>query len=218
MPIKIYPTLTSTNKKNIKTFLEEITALNLKEICLFLTGLTKKERGDLFAKLTKTRLETIPFVHLKSDMEPQELKFLVEKYKTKVFNLHSAKEFPVEYDLAFYKNKIYIENTYFKLDEEEIKGSAGLCVDFSHLEKMRLVSPDIYCHNMRLARKYPIGCSHISACKPPDHKITDHYAENKTDFDYLKKYKKYLPNICAMELENSFKEQLVFRDYIYGII
>jgi len=218
MKTKIYPTLTSTEKGNIDKYVKEINSLKIKEICLFLTGLEKTERKELYRKLEETCLEKIPFVHLRSDMNSEELKYLIGKYKTKIFNIHSEKQYPLENDLSKYIKQIYIENIFSELDEKEIQKFAGICIDFSHLEKMRLISPDIYNHNLEIINKYPFGCAHISAFKSLDNPVTNHFAEQKSDFDYLKRYKPLFPEICAIELENSISDQLSFIDYIYSII
>ena len=39
-----------------------------------------------------------------------------------------------------------------------------------------------------------------------------------SELDYVKKYVKYLSPICAIELENSFKQQLEAKKYIENII
>jgi len=64
-------------------------------------------------------------------MKLEELDYLVENYKTEIFNIHTEKQYPFVYDCSKYKNIIAIENkTALRLDGEEIKNYAGICLDF----------------------------------------------------------------------------------------
>jgi hypothetical protein len=216
----IYPTITTLVDYNDK--LKEIDTLKLKTVCVFLTGLNYKERKELLNKIQKTPIKEIPFVHLRSDMKLEEIEFLIKNFNTKVFNIHTEKEHPLEHDLSKYKNLIYIENVYCTLDEKEIQNWAGICLDFSHLENDRLLRPDVFEKNMEIIKKNKIGCNHISAIKKHYHlneinvkRFDDHFGDSLEEFDYLKKYNKNLfSDYCAIELNNSIHFQLKVIDYI----
>ncbi len=218
--MKIYPTITTLI--NYEKKLEEVYQLNLKKVCVFLTGLDFNQRQEFLKKLKNTSIKEIPFVHLRSDMKVEELEFLIENYNTKVFNIHTEKEYPLKYDYSKYKNFIYIENVYKAFDESEIKNWAGICLDFSHLENDRLLRPKIFEKNIKILKNHKIGCNHISAVKSEYHfneknikRYDDHLADNLSNFDYLKQYSKNLfSNFCAIELNNSIKFQLNVIDYI----
>jgi len=225
-PIKIFPTITTISKGLWRNKIEEVKKLKLKEVFLFLTALNKKERKQLYELLEKTEVEKIPFVHIRSDMEVSELDYLVENYQTKAFNLHTEKQYPFIYDYGKYKNIIYIENTVaFPLDEEEIKDFAGICLDLSHLENVRLLDIKSYKHNIKILNKYPIGCNHISAVRKQSFfeknkiKYNCHYLQDLSELDYLKKYPaNYFSDFMAIELENSIEEQLKVKDYIINLL
>ena len=121
---KILVTLTTTNS-SWREKIEEIKNLELKEIALFLTGLNGQEREECYRALAKTGLEKIPFVHLRSNMSAEEIRFLIKNYQTEVFNIHSEREFPLKDDLSFWANRIYLENTDLLLAEEELKKLGG---------------------------------------------------------------------------------------------
>jgi len=225
-PIKILPTITTSGNSDWQNKIVEIKKLKLKEVFVFLTGLEEKERKELYKSLQKTEIEKIPFVHLRSDMKLEELDYLVENYKTEIFNLHTEKQYPLLYDYSKYKNIITIENkTAFRLDEEEIKNYAGICLDISHLENVRLLDEKAYEHDVSILEKYPIKCNHISAIQKKGFLIKGrknyacHYLRDMSELNYLKKYPlKYFSNIIAIELENSIKEQLEIREHIINLI
>lgn len=225
MKSKIYPSITSTDKNKIPGFLKEIVYLHVDEICLFLTGLLENERKNLLEEIGKTNIKNIPFVHLRSDATPDELDFLINKYHTKCFNIHSESFFKLKYDLSKYKKQLYVENTIGPLDEKELQNYAGICIDLSHVEDNRLNYENFYLQLRNTFSKFYCGCGHISAIKEEPRfneqgvKYNSvHISESLSEFDYLKNYKDILPPILALELENPIEEQLKIIKYIHGII
>ncbi|MFH1714274.1 MAG: hypothetical protein ABH831_01610 [Candidatus Nealsonbacteria bacterium] len=211
--MQILPTITTITDLAWLDKIKEIKKLKLKEVCLFPTCLNKEQREKLYALLKDTDIERIPFVHLRSDMELSELDYLVKRYQTRIFNIHSKKEFVLLDDYGSYKKSICIENTPEFFDEQEINEFGGTCLDISHLENARLLRPDIYQANIRMLRKYPPKCSHISVIKKES--VHSHYFEDLSEFDYLKRYPlEYFGQIAAIELENSIQEQLDVIRYI----
>lgn len=223
---KILPTITTISKGLWRNKIEEVKKLKLKEVFLFLTALEKKERKQLYKLLEETEIEKIPFVHIRSDMKLSELDYLVKNYKTEIFNIHTEKQYPFLYDCSKYKDIICIENVCaFRLDEKEIKEYAGICLDFTHLENIKLTNKKAYEHDVRVLEKYPIKCNHVSAIRKTSFlrknimKYDSHYLKDLSELDYLKKYPaKYFSPFIAIELENSIKEQLEVKDYIANLL
>jgi len=222
----ILPTVT-TIAPDWRNKLAEVDKLGLREINLFLTCLNKEQRKETYELLKKIKVARIPFVHLRSDMEPWELDYLAKEYKTEVYNIHTSREYPLKFDYGKRKKKIYIENTFNPYDEEEIKEFGGVCLDFAHLENARVFKPETYRQNIEIIEKYKCGCNHIS----PEVKFSlfekelrlgkkhPHVMENLSQFDYLKKYpKRYFSRHIAMEVENSIEEQLEAIKYIKSIL
>ncbi len=220
--------ISEINLSNWRSKIEEIKNFNLTEIALFLTGIEKKERKELYKALEKTPVKSIPHVHLRTDMATEELEYLAKKYDVKAFNLHSTAEWPLQYDYRKYFSMIYLENTWEIPNENELKKIGGLCVDFAHWEAKRLEKDQKYCDEMeKIIQKYKIGCSHISAIKKEPTPIVvnatkkefdSHILENLDEYDYLKIYKKYLPKYISIELENPIKEQLEAKKHIEDLI
>lgn len=220
--MKLYPTITTLTDNYLEK-IKEIDSLNIKEACLFLTGLDKGKRKELYSILLKSKLEYIPFCHMRVDMDCEELSFLKKNFNTQIFNIHTTKEYEAIYDYGKFKKQICIENTIYPLNEKEINEWGGICLDFSHLENEKLINSGIYEQDIILLNKYLIKCNHISAIQK-DKKIDfytkekrydSHFYQNLSEFDYLKNYNKELfSEFCAMELENSIKEQLIAIEYI----
>ncbi len=223
----ILPTIT-TITPDWRNKVKEVEELGLREVNVFLTCLNREKRGELYGLLKSAEISKIPFVHIRSDMEPSELDLLVREFGTEVFNTHTQREFPLSFNLEKYKDVIYIENTYKPLDEEEIGQFAGICLDLSHLDNDRRFREDVYEHNIRIIEKHPCGCNHISPQKPfpllgekdwgaePDH---PHFMENLLELDYLKNYpERYFSSRIAIEMENSIKEQMKAIEYIKSIL
>lgn len=225
---KILPSITTTLGSDWKAQLKEVKELKLKEIAIFPTCLKEKERKKFYSLIEKTGIKSIPFCHLRSDMKIKELDYLINKFHTKAFSLHSLVEFPLLYNYSKYKNIIYIENVFSPLNEEEIKSFGGISLDISHLENDRLLHKEKFKKDLKILEKHPIGCNHISAVKKvlslegkgkeKSLRYTSHRLESFSDLDYLKRYpKNYFSDIIAIELENSIKEQLLAKEYIINI-
>ena len=216
------------NLSGWRSKIEEINSLGLTEIALFLTGLGKEERKDLYDVLENTPISSIPHVHLRTDMALDEIDYLSDKYKVEAFNLHSSTEFPLQYDYGKYASKIFLENCYVVPGESELQKFGGLCIDFSHWEEKKLENDQNYCEKMeRAVANYMIGCAHVSAIEDRPipvvinskiKEFSSHVLESMHELDYIKKYKKYLPNIISIELENPIQEQLEAKKYLENII
>lgn len=224
---KILPTITTTQGSDWKTKVKEINRLGLKEVALFPTFLNKERREKLYYLINKSSIESIPLVHIRSDMDSKELDFLIRKYKTQVFNAHTHTEFPFNKEWSKYKKKIAIENVFNPLDEKEIKKCGGVCLDVSHLENDRILNKEKFQHNVKILEQNLIVCNHVSAVSKKITHIDEiggarydhHQFRNVSEFDYLKKYpKNYFSEIIAIEVENSVEEQLLAREYILNIL
>lgn len=229
---KILLGLTTTYKSDWRGKIREIDKLGLREIALFPTCLKIKERGELYKLLEKTKLKKIPFVHIRHDFEKQEFIYLEKKFGTKVFNTHFHKmsdKFITENKK--YLKRIYLENGRPFPDDLVylLDTFAGLCLDISHWEDYdKIQEIASYKKLPKLLKKYKAGCCHISAVRKEPFFEEDegekkkfynsHWLRDLSELNYVKKYIKYLPSICAIELENSFKEQLEAKKYLEKIL
>ncbi|MBU0898067.1 MAG: hypothetical protein ABIJ83_02890 [Patescibacteria group bacterium] len=232
---KILLGLTTITPGEWRNKIKEIDKLGLKEIALFLTCVDFKERQELYRLLEKTKLINIPHVHLRADMEINELKYLNNKFKTEIFNIHTKLD-TVCYSINYgdFEKKIYVENTSeFGPIDEELEKYAGFCLDLSHWEAINLDNGEYSSENIKIKRifeKYKTGVNHVSAIKSKKIFVYDnslnkniyrhdvHLFSDLKDLDYVKKYKDYLADIISIELENSLTEQLKVKKYLEKIL
>lgn len=224
--MKIFPAITTTKGSNWREKIREINSLKIEEVALFPTVLSKEERKALYLLIKSSCIKKIPFVHLRNDMELKELDFLVNEYDTRIFNTHSPREFPVNPEwIGKYRELICIENHYdYPLDPEEIKKFGGICLDFAHLENLRMIDPKMYDKEVEIINAFPVKCNHISAIKKEFSFIDEkkrrlqydsHHLSSLSELDYLRNYPvRYFSGYCAIELDNKIGEQLEAIDYI----
>ena len=209
--------LTTTPKSNWREKVEEIKRFNIEKVALFLTGIGKEERKELYDLLTETNLKSVPHIHLRNDMNEEEINYLISKYNTSLFNIHpqgSKHSFKCNFTNKF-DDRIYVENLDIIPTQNELDEYAGLCIDFSHWEHFGRGSG--YAKIDEILKNNKIGCCHVSAVRNfmwGFFPVSFHYAKGNKDFNYLKKYARYLPEFISLELENSFEEQLKFKKYI----
>lgn len=223
---QFFPAITTTKGADWREMIREIDELGLCEIAIFPTCLGKQERKELYNLLETTNLKSIPLVHLRGDMALEELDYLAEKYRTKLFNIHTPRRNPLVTDFSRYKKQIYIENGHPLFTEKELDSFTGICLDFSHLENDRRLNKEVFQGTIEMFKKYPIGWAHVSAVMETPHVDIDgyftyheHRLKNFSELDYLKNYPlNYFPNFIAMELTNPLKEQQKAIDYILKIL
>lgn len=223
----ILPAITTTKGSDWRAKIKEADELGLDMVALFPTCLDAAGRQELYGLLDKSKIKKIPFVHLRSDMEPKELDFLIKNYKTKIFNTHCRAQHPHIFDLSKYKDKICLENVYHVFEKNEMDNFAGICLDLSHLENDRILYSQRYDKFCEIISNSVIGCNHISAIQKKDrfdkelkeYRIAFHFMEDFSELDYLKNYpRKYFSNYIALELENDLKTQLEAKDYIFDLL
>ncbi|MFA5124416.1 MAG: hypothetical protein WC473_01130 [Patescibacteria group bacterium] len=221
----ILPSITTTSHADWRQMISDCTSLGVQEVALFLSALPAKEHEKVFEALKQSSVKSIPFVHLRSDMPPEEVDYLIDNYGTKMFNIHSQKQFPLKYDLSRFRSMIYLENTNSPI-ADEISEWAGLCLDVSHHENKRLLGLPLYREIVELLKKYPVGCWHLNAIKPEsivkieddDYGYDRHSFKNLSEFDYCVRYQEYLPQFIALELENTVAEQLKAKEYVAKLL
>ena len=78
-----------------------------------------------------------------------------------------------------------------------------------------MTRPKMFKQTLKMIKKYPIGCNHISAIKKKSHfnknsatfRYDNHHLADLSDLDYLKRYPlNYFFDFIAIELENSIEE------------
>lgn len=217
----LLPSIVTAYNPNWPSQLEELKERKITCAALFLTTLNAEQRQECYRKLEEIRDLKIPFVHLRTDMAPSELKFLIERFKTERFNIHPVSQFPLTYDLSNFQSMIYVENSGY-MKETDLTGFAGICLDVAHLEDWKLRGDREYENVCSLLKKYPVGANHLSVVtKTPvvdqsgDLGHSYHLMTDFSQFDYLKKYpENYFGDFVAIELINSISDQLKLIEHL----
>jgi hypothetical protein len=216
--------ITTTKGSNWKDRLEEAKELGIKEVAFFLTTLDFPQRMEVYRAFFGAGI-TAPVVHLRHDACTEEISFLIENFRTGIFNVHPEGERPLLYKkgISKYKKKIYLENSSCLPEEKDLKEWAGLCIDFAHWEDTRKRGLNKFAEMKYLLSRYPAGFGHISAIKEtthpdegglPEDRYDSHTLEKLSDLDYLKGYPLFWCRYMAMELINGLKDQLEAIKYI----
>jgi len=221
---KVLVSYTTFENPDTDKHLKDIQDFNITEFAVFLSAIKYEDRQKLFGKLDRMADIHIPCCHARSDILPQELAYMVEHYGTTMFNIHRTKEKPLKYDLSEFKDKIYIENPGEWIDEDDLKGFAGICLDLTHLKHSELADKKTYNKTVELLAKYKIGFNHISALGPArlvdgEARYDYHYLTDMSQLDYLREFpKEYFADYIAIELGNDIATQLEVKAYVDNLI
>lgn len=225
--------LTTTAKSNWRDKINEIKDLGIKELALLPTMLNSKERQEMYSLLEATPLEAIPYCHLRDDFLEQELEYLMTHYKTKIFSIHADNAgYALHNRLAKYAAMIAVENppmtkAEIHFDKESFAAHQviGICLDLAHYQTVKNFDKKSIKKLDEMLASFPIMLNHIgpfhaNAMTKLFKKLdVSHYAENLTDFDYLKDLPaKLFGDLIVMELENSFVEQQEIKKYLELIL
>ncbi|MDD3046402.1 MAG: hypothetical protein PHH88_01895 [Candidatus Pacebacteria bacterium] len=219
---RILISITGKNRKDWKSKLEEIEALKIKEVCLFLEFYDKEKREEIYRALLNSKIKSIPLVHIRHDMIKEELKFLKHQYKTKYFTIH---EINFEQDdllkwKGFYKN-LCLEMNFDNYVSSKVKVEKidGFCIDLAHFKVAKeMQNKDFeYVFNKRKFKKY-FDCNHLNGWDKKTN-CDMHTINSLKDFDYLKTLPNFLfGKVIALEVFNSIKEQLEFKKYLIEVL
>ena len=160
-------------------------------------------------------------------MHPDEIHYLKDNFGTRKFNIHSPLDtrYIPKYDLSEFRDEIYIENSSCPW-KNSLESWAGICLDVTHLESETLGNGEVISDWKSGLLKHKVGAWHVSAIFDPpvfDHineilMFDQHRFDTLIRFDYVAKYLNYLPEMIALELENTLTEQLKVKEYIEKII
>lgn len=218
--------ITTTSGSDWHQQIKDMKTFEVQECAVFVTGLSPEQRKELYVALEVNPTITIPFVHARHDMTPEEYLYFIHQWKTNKFNYHTTRRYIPKYELGDLKKRILIENAW-DLQETDLVGYSGICLDIAHLEDSRLLYPAEYKVITQLLSSCPIGANHISASSTTiqyapsldrSH-YSSHTFSNIQEFEYLKNYPvTYFGEYIALELENSIAEQLEVQKYIERLL
>jgi hypothetical protein len=219
---KIFVSITGKDENECIKKIKEINNLGIKEAGLFLEFLEKPEREKTYGALLNSKIKNIPLVHIRNDMDKDELKFLSKMFKTKYFTIHedSFINDGIKKWKGFYKN-LCLEMNFdnFVSKKVKVKKIGGFCIDLAHFKVgMEKLSRDFeYVFDKKGIKKY-FGCNHLNGYNPKTN-CDMHTIHNLKDFEYLQTLPGFLFGKCiALETFNPIKEQMEFKKYLEKIL
>jgi hypothetical protein len=195
---------------------DESVCLGLTRFALFLTALDAEARRDYYRFLRQRRRMhnfTIPFVHARSDMHPDEYRMFMSEFGTERFNLHPVRKHLLTHELPEEIRAVtYVENLLDQPTESDYEGFAGICLDFAHLEHIRRFGQERYRACLALLERIPIGANHVSAyASEREGTVAEHrhWVESLEDFDYVRRFPVlFFGRFVAIEVNNPLSAQL----------
>jgi|SRR3989344_142807 len=210
-----------TGGKNIdwQSKLEEINQLGIKEAAVFLEQFNKQERDNLRRFLLESSIKKVPLVHLRSDTGKDEIDFFINNFKTKYFNIHED-HFNLLGQWEGYWDKLYLEMDYNSEIGKNVKVRkiGGFCVDLAHFKSAIARGSEEAYYIFMGKNKIKFASNHLGGYSP-ETKSDLHTITSLKDFDYLTTLPKWVfGEVIAIEVYNSIKEQLIFKDYIAKLL
>ena len=197
--------------------LKEINRYNIEEVALFPTTLQIKQREILYRELDKSCIKEIKLVHLRGqDFTAEEIEFFYDRYNTRLFNCHE-KEFDTLYaKFPQFRKHIILEPNYDDRIENKLLPSrmGGFCIDLAHLKAAKDRHSVEYDYVLQHLGDTRFPANHLNGYSK--RRKTDlHFVTNKNQFDYLRDLPpQVFSQVIGLELENSIKKQLEYREYI----
>jgi len=216
---KIFLSITTHPKFSWKHKIQEADFLGLNDVAVFVTYTDLSIRKQIYKALEKSKIKHIPLVHIRDDFEKWEFEFFYDRYGTRLFNCH-INAFPNLSKWRDFQKYLYLEYDYFNQAPKltKLDNLKGLCIDFSHLWSAKDRNTIEYYNMVEGSRRYKIGCNHLNGYSYRL-KRECHYVSDLSQFDYLKEIpKKYFSSVIALEVNNSLKKQLEFKQYIINLL
>jgi len=218
---KIFVGITNNDDGSWRSKLEEIKKFELTEAALFLEQVaTKEERKEVYAELEKAGIKRIPLVHIRNEMDKDELSYLCQRYDNPCLTIHESSFKYLDKWRGFHKN-LFLEmnkdnHVAGNIDVSKI---GGFCVDLAHFKagEEKWSKDFLYVLSQRKKDKYFV-CNHLNGYSY-DKNSDIHTIKSFREFDYLKTLPKFLfGDIIAIETYNSIEEQLKFKDYVSKLL
>ena len=212
--------LTGKSGKKVIEKIDEAEKFKIKRATLFLEMLSKDERKKVYDYLLKSKIRSIPLVHIRNDMTKDELRFLIENFKSRYLTIHESSFKYLPKWRGFHKNLFLEMNWDSKVPKiVDIKKIGGFCIDLSHFKagEKKWAKDFIYVMDKSEHHKY-FACNHLNGYDPKGNNDM-HTVKSLKDFSYLKTLPKFVFGNCiALEMFNPIKQQLRYKKYLTKLL
>ena len=198
--------------------LKDINKLNIPKIALFLECMELPERKEVYKELSDSKVKNIPLVHVRGDMEREELIFLKKNFKSSYFTIHEN-EFKFLPKWRGFQKNIFLEmNTDDHVSKSvKLERIGGFCVDISHFKVAEQKWSEEFEYTIKKSLKR-FACNHLNGYS---YKLNSdlHIIKSLKEFDYLETMPSFIfGKAIALETGNSIAEQIKFKKYIMNLL
>jgi len=195
--------------------LNDLKGLRVETAALFLERFDQGQRKRIYRALLDTTLSALPLVHIKNDMEIEELVFLESKFKSRYFTIHEN-SFSFLDKWPGFEKKLYLEMNYDNFVSQKVMVGriGGFCVDLSHFKaaQTKFTKDFEYVYYKNGKANFP--CNHLNGYDPKRNSDT-HIVKSLKSFDYLRTLPRFLfGSVIGLETDNEIPEQLKFKNYL----
>lgn len=218
---RIFVGITNNFDGSWRDKIREINKLKIKEAALFLEKVaTKKERQEIYVELEKSTVKNIPLIHIRNNMDKDELAFLRQRYNNPCLTIHEGSFKYLEKWRGFHKN-LFLEMNFDNhvASMVEVDKIGGFCIDLSHFKagEEKWSREFLYVLSQRSKGNHFI-CNHVNGYSYEEN-CDMHTVSDLKQFDYLKTLPGFLfGRIIAIETYNTIKEQLRFKEYLIKLL
>ncbi|MBR9706386.1 hypothetical protein GOV14_05100 [Candidatus Pacearchaeota archaeon] len=219
---KIIVSITGSTEKEWKDKLEEIKKLKVKRFAVFLSQYGPSQRQKIYKELLKikTKKIKIPLIHLRDDMNSEEVGFLVKNFKPKYLTIHED-HFKFLDKWKEWKDKLLLEMNYNDQVPKEVavEKIKGFCIDLSHFKasQKRQTKDFDYIISKKKSRKY-FKANHLNGYNKQKEKDI-HKIQSLRNFDYLTSLPNFLfGKVIALETQNPIAQQIKFKEHIISLL
>lgn len=202
-----------------KSKLAEIEKFKIDRASLFLEQFsTKIQREKIYKAILSSRLKEIPLIHIRNEMDKDEISFLLKKFKNPYLTIHEGSFEYLKKWRGFHKN-LYLEMNYNNSipGNVSVEKIGGFCVDLAHFKASEERWTKEFLYEYSKNKKY-FKCNHLSGFSFKKNRDV-HSPKGKEDFNYLKTLPKFIfGDVIAIEIYNSIAEQLEFKKYIIKLL
>ncbi|HAT74190.1 MAG: hypothetical protein US30_C0019G0015 [Candidatus Moranbacteria bacterium GW2011_GWF2_36_839] len=217
---RIFLSLTGETEDDWQAKIKEINSLGIDTVALFLEFYRKPQREKIYMALEKSSIKKIPLVHIKNDMDKEELKYLCAKYNNPCLTIHEN-SFDNFSKWAGYHHHLYLEMNYNNSIPRnvEVEKTGGFCIDLSHFKAAEEKWSKEFEYVIGKRKKKDLfRCNHLngySYAKNEDR----HIISSLDEFDYLKTLPEFVfGDIIALEVFNSISDQIMYKKYIVRLL
>lgn len=216
---KIFLGLTGEKESDWREKLKEINELKIDKVAVFFERFEKSEREGLPEALLASSVKEVPLVHLRQDAEREEIRFFIDNFKTKYFNIHED-HFEILNQWDGFQDKLFLEMNYDNRVAEDVmvEKIGGFCIDLSHFKTDVVRGTEEAYYVFMEKNKAKFACNHLNGFSNSLNRDV-HYVTSLNYFDYLTTLPKYIfGDVIALEVDNNIREQIEFKKYLVPML